>query len=131
METQPVPSLLLAPGSNADGSQEGDPGDWQPPQVDEAGFAVDGDGLPINLRRRALVLADQGKDEDPGGHVSPDAIAQASETLADYDERFPKLSGMSKANMLALDEVERLAIPEDAKADDIRATIQAARPARI
>lgn len=131
--TQPaeIPGNLLAPGSSADGSQAGEPDDWNPPQVNEQGFAVDGNGIPINLRLRSLHLADAGETEDPAGAVSPEAIAAASDQLAAYDKQYPSLDGMTKAKMLSLPEADDVEIPDDALVDDIRAALQAARPARI
>jgi hypothetical protein len=122
---------LLAPGSFADGSQEGDPADWQPPQVNEQGFAVDGDGIPINLRLRSLHLADAGKAEDPGGQVSPEAITAAVDQLATYDAAYPSLSGMRKADLVKQAERESVQLRGDELADEIASAITAARPARI
>lgn len=123
---------LLAPGSFADGSQAGDPEDWQPPKTNEQGFAIDGnEGWPINLRLRALALADAGKDEDPDGHVSSDAIADAKDRAANYDADYPKLSNMTKAQLQKQADSEGVAVPEDALRDDIQAAIEAARPMRF
>ena len=130
-QTQPLAGNLIAPGSSPDGSQEGEPGDWSPPQTDDQGFAIDGHGLPINLLRRAMVLADQDADEDPAGAVSPEAIDQARERLAAYDEQYPPLQGMTRAAMEALDESQNLTFPDDAKVDDVRRIIGEARPPRI
>lgn len=130
--TQPAElPTLLAPGSKADGSQEGDPGDWQPPQLDERGFAIDGDGLPLNILMRGKVLADRGMDEDPSGAVSPEGIAAAADQLAAYDEQYPKLDGLTVDKLRKQADAEGVALPEDALKDDIRSAIEAARPARI
>jgi hypothetical protein len=132
--TQPLElpaAAILAPGSNADGSQDGDPGDWQPPQTDEQGFAIDGHGLPINLRRRALTLADRNMDEDPTGYIDADGIDQARDQLAAYDEQYPSLSGMTKAALTDQADQENVQLEDGALVDDIRAAIIAARPARI
>lgn len=128
--TQPVANLVQ-PGSQLNGEQDGDPGDWQPPQTDAQGFAIDGHGLPINLHRRAMVLADQDADEDPAGAVAPEAIADARDRLAAYDDQYPPLQGMTRAAMEALDEAQSLTFPDDAKVNDVRDIIAAARPPRI
>jgi hypothetical protein len=133
-ETKPLElpaGSIVAPGSTGDGRQEGDPGDWSPPQTDEQGFAIDGHGLPINLRRRALVLADKDADEDPAGAVAPEAIDAARDQLADYDDNYPSLSGMTKTKLLDQAEAEGVQVEDGALVDDIRDAILAARPARI
>jgi hypothetical protein len=43
---QPVAGNLIAPGSAPTAARKASPKDWQPPQVDEQGFAVDGHGFP-------------------------------------------------------------------------------------
>lgn len=128
--TQPM-APLLAPGSSEDGTQAGDPGDWKPPQTDEQGFAIDGHGYPINLRLRALRLADAGETEDPAGSVSPEVIQSAADQLADYDDAYPSLDGMTKAALEAEAEDKNVAVPDGATKDEIKAAIEAARPARI
>jgi hypothetical protein len=47
----------------------------------EQGFAIDG-GLPVNHRLRAEALAKAGRDTDPAGAITPEAIAAAGERLA-------------------------------------------------
>jgi hypothetical protein len=125
------PNVLLAPGSAADGSQEGEPADWQPPQVNNQGFAVDGNGAPINLRMRSIHFADLGEKEDPDNFVSPEAISQAADQLAAYDKAYPSLSSMKKADLVKQAEAEGVTYPEGATADEISSAITAARPARI
>lgn len=61
-ETQSVASFPPATIAMGD---ENPPEDWSPPQVNEQGFAIDGHGLPLNLRLRAAALAEAGRTRTP------------------------------------------------------------------
>jgi len=78
---------------------------WSPPKFEEeTGIALDGHGLPLNHRLRAERLADAGKDEDPGGLISPELIADAGDRLAAERKARPPVA----ANM-KVPELERIA----------------------
>ena len=105
---------------------------WSPAPTDERGIARDGDGLPINLRLRALELADRGEEEDPSGAVSADAIAEAGEALADYDKRYPLISGSTtKKELEAIAEDEGIDLSDASTNEERASAILSARPARI
>ena len=105
---------------------------WSPPPTDERGVARDADGLPLNLRLRALELADGGKEEDPSGAVTPEAIAEAGEALAAYDERYPLISSAStKKELEAIAEDENIDLSAATNNEERASAILRARPTRI
>jgi len=111
---------------------ENKPDDWSPPQSDDNGFAIDGDGLPLNLRLRAAALAEAGKTEDPAGSVTPEAIASTGERLAAYDKAFPSVSPSSKtADLERIAKAEGIDISTAANNEERVAAIVAARPSRV
>lgn len=106
--------------------------DWLPPQTLENGIAVDGNGIPINLRLRAAHLADAGQAEDPAGSVSPETIAAEAERLAAFDADYPPITGKTtKAELEAMAEAEKADISSASNNEERAAAILAARPARI
>lgn len=122
--TQEAEAPAVAPRADEEG-------DWTPPASDERGFALDGHGLPINLRLRAAALADKGADTDPTGAVSAEAISAERARLADYDSRFPPLSASSsKAALERAAEAEGVDISSAANNEERAALILRARPAR-
>jgi hypothetical protein len=128
---QTPPISGFAPPTVAMGD-ENPPEDWSPPQVNEQGFAVDGDGLPLNLRLRAAALADAGRDEDPSGSVSAETIKAEAERLAAYDKAFPTISSSSKtADLERIAKAEGVDISSAANNDERIAIIRAARPSRV
>lgn len=59
--------------------------DWNPARTNDAGQQVDSDGLPLGIKARAMALAEQGKDKDPAGFVSPEMIAAHDPKAAEAD----------------------------------------------
>lgn len=115
---------------DAEAPDHADP--WSPPATDERGIARDADGIPINLRLRALHLADAGKEEDPAGSVTPEAIASAGEALADYDKRYPAITGSTaKAELEKMAKAERVDISAASTNEERASAILRARPPRI
>lgn len=100
-ESQPAPEVVVE-GNTPDET-------WSPPQfAEENGIAIDGDGLPVNHRLRAEALVDAGKDEDPGGMISPELIENTRERLeGEREARPPVYSNMKVADL------ERIAMRED------------------
>lgn len=101
--------------------------DWSPPREREDGTAVDGHGLPINHRLRALELARTGK-EDPAGTVTADLIAAAGERIAAHEAHYPPLAGMKKPDLESTAEAEGVDISGAANNEERATLIAAARP---
>lgn len=113
-------------------ADEPEQSDWSPPQTDARGFAIDGDGLPLNLRLRASVLADQGASEDPAGSVSTEAIEGARHRLAEYDRIHPPIpASAKKAELEAIASESGVDISAAANNEERAALILGARPPRI
>lgn len=128
-ETQSVASFPPATIAMGD---ENPPEDWSPPQVNEQGFAIDGHGLPLNLRLRAAALAEAGKDEDPEGSVAPEHITAAADRLAAYDKAFPKATATTKiVDLEKMAKAQGLDISTAANNEERAAMINAARPSRV
>lgn len=89
MDTENGPTEVAAstePAASAAPVEVAEPVDgkpeWSPPQFEaETGIAIDGDGLPVNHRLRAERLSDAGDEQDPGGMIAPDLIADAGQRL--------------------------------------------------
>lgn len=105
--------------------------DWSEPKVRENGVAVDGHGLPFNLRLRAEELAESGKDSDPANLVSAEHIADAKARLAAYDEQYPPLVGATKSDLEKIAEDEGVDLDGASNNDERVARIAAARPSRV
>lgn len=104
--------------------------EWSPAPIEEGtGIALDGNDLPINHRLRAERLALDGKDEDPGGIISPELIADASDRLDRVRDAVPAVY----VNMKVSD-LEKIAKDEDVDLTDAANNeervrrIEAARP---
>lgn len=120
-------AFLAAPAGDA---TEDD--DWSPPQTRDDGVAVDGDGLPINRRLRAIDLVDSGKAEDPGGVLSRDEIESTAKRLAAYDKQHPRVTGRtSLAELTRLAEDAGVSLDGAASNAERVERILAARPPRI
>jgi hypothetical protein len=116
-----------APVVEVEGNAPGET--WSPPKVEDGtGIAVDGDGLPVNHRLRAERLADDGKDEDPGGVIAPELIADAADRLAaERKARPPVAANMKVADLERIAKRENIDISGAANNADRVALIEAAR----
>lgn len=124
--TAPVPPPIQAPET----TEADEPDDWSPPNYAEDGTALDGHGLPINLRLRRYTLADEGKKEDPTGQIPPEDIAAEVERLAAYDKEYPPLAKATKADLEKIAKDEEVDLSTAATNDERAALIQAGRPSR-
>lgn len=126
VEVAETASPLVAMGD------EGAPEDWSPPRTDEQGVALDGHGLPLNLRLRAAALSDKGLEEDPVGSVDAETIKAEGARLAAFDKQFPQVSANSKvADLEKVAKAEGVDISRAAKNEERVALIRAARPSRV
>lgn len=129
--TETVEPAVTSPVLPAMGDEEA-PDDWSPPQTLADGTAVDGHGLPINLRLRKGALADAGKKEDPAGSVSPEDIAAEVERLKAYDADYPRIAAnMKVADLEKIAKAEKVDLSSVENNEDRVALISASRPTRI
>jgi hypothetical protein len=111
---------------------EGELDDWHPPRVDDQGFALDGHGLPVNLRLRAAALVDEGRDEDPEGHIDAERLEAERVRLAAYDKDYPSVSANSKtADLEKVAKAEGVDLTAATNNAERVAAITAARPRRV
>jgi hypothetical protein len=103
--------------------------DWSPPRMAPDGIALDGDGLPINRRLRALALADRGEETDPAGEVAPADIADARKRIQEHEERVPPIpKNATQEDLEARAKLEGVDISTATKNAERRRLILAARP---